>query len=74
MLSPFEQNTTIGERILRRSMTVPSEALDFACRKIVADEKFIDNELYFFGVQIDVPSPPVFETKIPRGFGVDVGV
>ena len=25
MLSPFEQNTTIGERMLRRSMVVPSE-------------------------------------------------
>ena len=26
MLSPFEQNTNIGERMFRRSMALPSEA------------------------------------------------
>ena len=51
MLSPFEQNTTIGERMLRRSTTVPSAALNAACGELVADEELIDDELDFLGVQ-----------------------
>ena len=74
MLSPFEQNTTIGERMLRRSIAVPSGVLIAAGGKVVADEQFIDDELDFLGVQIDVAAPPLLEAEIARCLGVDLGI
>ncbi len=74
MLSPFEQNTTIGERMLRRSIAVPSESLDPAGREIVADEQLVDDELDFLGIEIDVAAPPALEAEIALGFGVDLGI
>ena len=49
-------------------------SLDPACRKIIADEQFIDDELDFLGVQVDVTAPPAFEAEITRGLGVDLGI
>ena len=74
MLSPFEQNTTIGERMLRRSTVVPSDVLISAGGEVVADEQFIDDELDFLGVQIDVPAPPALEFEIASRLGVDLGI
>ena len=74
MLSPLEQNTTIGERMLRRSIVMPSDVLNLAGGEIVADEQLVDDELDFLGVQIDVPAPPALEAEIARRLGVDLGI
>src|SRR5271165_2512423 len=47
---------------------------DPACRKIVTDEEFVDNELYFLCVESNVTSPPSLEVEIALGFGVDLRV
>ncbi len=73
-LSPFEQNTTIGERMLRRSIAVPSRRLDPPGGELVADEQLVDDELDFLGVQIDVAAPPALEAEIARRLGVDLGI
>ena len=73
-MSPLEQNTTIGERMLRRSIVVPSERLDHSGRELVADEQLVDDGLDFLAVQVDVPAPPPLEAEIARGLGVDLGV
>ena len=74
MLSPLEQNTTIGERMLRRSIVAPSEVLDHAGGELVADEQLVDDRLDFLGVQIDVSAPPALEVEIARRLGVDIGI
>ena len=74
MLSPFEQNTTMGERMLRRSMVVPSEVLIVAGGELVADEQLVDDELDLLGVEIDVAAPPALEAEIARRLGVDLGI
>ena len=74
MLSPFEQNTTIGERMLRRSIAVPSDVLNLAGGEIVADEQLVDDELDFLGVEIDVAAPPALEAEVARRLGVDLGI
>ena len=74
MLSPFEQNTTIGERMLRRSIAVPSEVSDLAGGELVADEQVVDDGLDLRRVQIDVTAPPALEAEIARGLGVDLGI
>src|SRR5262249_48881783 len=48
--------------------------LDLASGEIVADEQFIDDELNFLGVQVDVSAPPALEVKIALGLGVDLGI
>ena len=51
MLSPFEQKTTIGERIVRRSIAVPSAVADLAGGEVVADEELVDDPLHLLGVE-----------------------
>ena len=60
--------------MLRRSTVCAVGHLDPAGGEIVADEQFIDDELDFLGVQIDVPAPPAFEFEIAIGLGVDLGI
>src|SRR5690348_14371237 len=43
-------------------------------RKVVADEQFVDDELDFLGIEIDMASPPAFKTEISGSFGIDFGV
>src|SRR6185312_10177742 len=43
---------------------------DAACGQIVADEQFVNDELYFLGVEIDVAAPPALEFEIAVRFGV----
>ena len=74
MLSPFEQNTTIGERMLRRSIARAVRGLDPAGGELVADEQLVDDELDLLGVQIDVAAPPALELEIARRLGVDLGI
>src|SRR5262245_60190918 len=40
-------------------------SLDFSGGKIVADEQFIHDELYLFGIKIDMTTPPAFEAQVP---------
>src|SRR5205085_7515647 len=44
--------------------------LYFSARKIVANEQFVDDELNFFGVQVDVAAPPALESEIAWRFCV----
>ena len=74
MLSPFEQNTTIGERMLRKIDRGAVRCLNSPGSEIVADEQLIDDELDLLGIQIDVAAPPLLEAKIARGFCVDLGI
>ena len=48
--------------------------LDPAGGEIVADEQFVDDELDFLGVEIDVPAPPALEAEIALGLGVDLRI
>ena len=58
MLSPLEQNTTIGERMLRRSIAVPVEVLILTGCELVADEQLINDELHLGSCQVNVTAPP----------------
>jgi hypothetical protein len=40
--------------------------------EIVADEEFIDDELDFLGVQIDVPAPPALKLEVSVSLGIDL--
>src|ERR1700743_2477355 len=42
--------------------------------QIVADEKLVNDELDFLGVQIDMAAPPALELEVSFGFGVDLGI
>src|SRR5579872_6848691 len=42
--------------------------------EIIADEKLIDDELDFLGIEVDVPAPPALELEISRRFGIDFGI
>ena len=53
-LSPFEQNTTIGERMLRRSIVVPPKFLS-ACGEIVADEQLVDENCISSALRVTWP-------------------
>ena len=48
--------------------------LDAPRCEIVADEQLVDDELDFFGIEIDMPTPPAFELKVSGALGVDLGV
>src|SRR5258707_11260265 len=48
--------------------------MDRLSRKIVADEQLIDDDLDFFGIQVDVPAPPSLEAEITRSWSVDLGI
>ena len=74
MLSPFEQNTTIGDRMLRRSIRVPSDALYATGSEILAHKQLVDDELNLLCIQIYVATPPFFEVKIARRLCVDLGI
>ena len=39
--------------------------------EIIADEQFVDDELDFLRIQIDMAAPPLLESKIARSFRVD---
>ena len=47
---------------------------DLAGRKLVADEKVVDDRLDLGGVQIDMSAPPALEAEIARRLGVDFGI
>ena len=64
----------MGERILRRSIEVPSDVWIRPGGEIVADEQLVDDELDLLGIQIDVAAPPVLEAEIARRFGIDLGI
>ena len=53
---------------------MPSDILILPGGEIVADEEFIDDELDFLGIQIDVPAPPALEFEIAVGLGIDLGI
>ena len=55
-------------------MAVPSDVLNFAGGEIVADEQFIDDELDFLGIEIDVAAPPALESEIARRLGIDLRI
>src|SRR6185437_8276595 len=42
--------------------------------QVVADEKLIDDELDFLGIEVDVSAPPALELKISWRFGNDLGI
>ena len=42
-----------------------------AGRELVANEQFVDNELDFFGIQVDMSAPPALEPQIALRFCVD---
>src|SRR5262249_56276094 len=44
--------------------------LDPAGSEIIADKQLINDELNFFSVQIDVATPPLFESQIARSLSV----
>ena len=71
MLSPFEQKTTIGERMLRRSISC-HRTFECSGRQLVSDEQLVYDELYFFGIEIDVTTPPLLETEIARPPSVSI--
>ena len=48
--------------------------LDAAGGEIIADEQLVDDELDFFGIEIDVAAPPALELEVTLGFGVDLGI
>jgi hypothetical protein len=68
----LEQNITIGLDVAKINSC--RTIADPACRKIVPNKQFVDNELHFFRVQGDVTAPPSLEAKIARRFCVNLGV
>src|SRR6516165_1711346 len=52
----------------------PVRGFDASCRQLVANEQFVDDELYFLGVEVDMATPPTLEIEIAGRFGVDVCV
>ena len=65
-------NTTMGERILRRSIRCPSGS---RIRRwpAFADEQAGRHPLDFLAVKIDVDAPPI-QFQVARHFGIDLGV
>ena len=64
----------MGERMLRRSIVVPSEVCILPAARLLPTKSSIHDELDLLGVEIDVASPPALEAEIARGLGVDLGV
>src|SRR4029077_1168200 len=48
--------------------------LDSSGGKVVADKQFVDDELDFLRVQVDMATPPLFETQIPGRLCVDLRI
>ena len=75
MLSPQEANTTIGERMLRRSTRcLPSNDCDLADGELVADEEVLRDPLHLLLVHEVVAAPPLLELEEALALGVDLGV
>ena len=74
MLSPFEQNTTIGERYVPEVDGLAVGHLDASGGEVVADEQLIDDELDLLGIQIDMPAPPALEFEIAIRLGIDLRI
>ena len=64
----------IGERMLRRSMRMPSEVTILGRGQLVADEQLVGDALHLVRVEQDVAAPPFLEFEETRRFGVDLGV
>src|SRR6516165_9768597 len=52
----------------------PIGGFDAPCRKVVANEQLVNDELDFLGIQVDMATPPALELEIARWFGVDFGI
>ena len=75
MLSPQEANTTIGERMLRRSTRcLPSNDSTSPDGELVADEEVLRDPLHLLLVHEVVAAPPLLELEEPLALGVDLGV
>jgi hypothetical protein len=74
MLSPLEQKTTIGERMLRRSTAVPSEVRISPAASLLPTKSSSTIHWISSALSVDVPAPPLLEAEIALGLGVDLGV
>src|SRR5262249_31803396 len=74
MLSPFEQNATMGERMLRRSTALPSDVWILPVARLLPTNSSSNDELHLLGVELDVTAPPALEAEIAWRLRVDLGI
>ena len=74
MLSPFEQNTTIGERMLRRSIIVPSEHLIMPAASLLPMNSSSTMDWISSAFRLTCPPHHCSKPDIARALGVDLSV
>ena len=62
----------MGDRMLRRSMRVPSQPMQFPALQLVADEQVVGDGLHLLGGKQHRIAPPFLKFEEARGFGIDI--
>src|SRR3984885_6047294 len=74
MSSPHEQNTTIGDLMLRKSTRSPRDVRICPLESLLPTNRLSRDPLHLARIQQDRVSPPSLEGEEPLRFGVDLRI